>query len=203
MTLNKNKIRFLLVYWFVFILAGVYVFFGLIRTEKQNIRELQKELNLRQQDYEKYSFLAMQSTRDRKQETYEKSLEIMNKFMVEKQTLQKIKYDISEFSDDIRSVDLSYKDKIIPKVSKDERRLCKGTIELECKCSFLAFLEFVNGLERHHPFVFIEDFTIKAPDAKDELNLVRMNLAYIKRNIDPFSREQDESETQGKEAESI
>lgn len=63
--------------------------------------------------------------------------------------------------------------------SDDSGRLVERRLDVNFVAGFAPFALFLNTLERHHPVVFIETFTINRPQEADVKPQVQMGLAVL------------------------
>jgi hypothetical protein len=64
-------------------------------------------------------------------------------------------------------------------ILEKSERIGEGWLTVEFIADYLALAEFINGLERHEPVLFVESIHLRRTEDSSEEAAVRMNLSYL------------------------
>ena len=181
--IHKKYCKTAALIWTACLVLLVIAYFVLLAPQKKIMKQLEEQLVQTKQSYEN----VQQSESPEAKEKLYKQLEVLKdklaKFAIDIEDTADLTFNISKIANEKNVSSFTIKDKS----SKGGTELpgCSSVsehqISINFKSGFTQFASVLNALERHHPFVFIDNFAISRSQQDDLSHDINMNLAVYAR----------------------
>jgi len=166
----------------------VFLFAYLLVLAPQNKikKRVEKELVNSKQEYQFASSATQEETKTLLKKEIDQLQNKVKDFIIDFSDLSNLSFDISRKASEQKITSLSIKNKYsgvseIPKC----QNIGENEIEITFTGSFEQFTSFLSSLERHHPVVFVDEFTLSRTSSDKEGPSLHVNM-----NVAVFVRKQ-------------
>jgi hypothetical protein len=163
--------------------AGLAAAFCLlvISPEMQRSRQLEAELAKIKSLYTQAQEAAKKDNQTRMIQAVEKTRGRVSDFVVPLEAAPDLAFEISRLAGEtgVESFAMRPKDRSGLDAASNTDRLTEKHIDVSFASPFPRFMSLVNALERHHPALFVETFTISHPQPQSSDAQVNMELAVL------------------------
>ncbi len=170
--------------WVCCFILFFFAYMLVLAPQAKSKKQTSEQLAEKKQVYDSALKAAHEETRIRINKEIEHLRNKLKDFVVDSEDSTNLTFDISQIANEKRVGSFSVK-------SKDDHRgseipNCKHVRQSHIDVSFTAdfsqFATFLNALERHRPFIFVDKFTIARSDREDSDHKVGMNLSVFVRS---------------------
>lgn len=191
-TYKKYLTRIALI-WAACLVLFVLIYMIMLRPQRSIETRLDSELTEKKHMYEFAQKAAKKETQIRLNEQIEQLRKKLSDFVIEFEDSANLTFDISKIASEKKVTSFSVRSKedrgvmVIP----DCNYICENHIDISFIAGFNQFATFLNALERHHPVVFINEFSITRSNQDDSAYQVTLDVA-------AFIRKPQQSQTADK-----
>jgi len=181
--------------WTCFFIVLFAVYLSLLAPQKNLISLRQKDLTEKITEYNSYNASDSDESRAELNQKLEQLNERLSCFVAEPNDLVNLKFNISRMADEIGVAAFSSRrtDTELYSLIPDCNHIGLAEIAIEFRSSFSKLAMFINALERHKPFIFVNEFAISQSGKADSEHPSSMLLSIFVRM--PLEDESDEDST--------
>ena len=179
--LPKKFYKTVISFWLVCVLCiacGYYFFWYPL---KEKIKDYEITISQKENIYELAKFANLQQTKESVASKLSEINQNIDKFSIESDLTSQLTFDISTMAKELYFDDFSNQGTSAEEYEKVVNNIYFGTYEMSFTAGFNQFAYFINKLERHNPVLFVEEFNLKAPSAKNSKDNVKISLDFIAR----------------------
>ena len=166
--------------------AGCFVLFFIayilvLAPQGKNKKHIETQLIDKKQTYDSALRAAQQETRARLNKQIEHLRNKLNGFVIDFEDSADLTFDISQIANrqKVASFSIKNKDKFSGSKILNYNYITENHIKVSFAAGFNQFAAFLNTLERHHPVVFIDKFTITQARQNDSEPKIDMDLTVL------------------------
>jgi len=180
-SLSKKYLISLAIVWCSTLLLLVTGYMLLIRPQKKAVDEVKKQLVLNEQEYNFAQEARSEQTKVKLQNLLRDAQDMMDSVSVNSGNAAALIFEINQIARKFKVEEFTSKrnESFSCEVIEGCKNLGRIWINVSFTADFPQFAKFINTLERHKPFVFVETFDIdrgtKAPSKPE----VKMGLAFF------------------------
>ena len=182
--LPKKYYVILAVVWVatVVVCGGGYYF--LLKPQSDSIAKTKNQLATAEEEYKQAQMAKNAQYKAQLQEKLQAGKDKIRSFIAEPAKLAGITFEINQIASELNVEDFSSKrnETMSSKELPDCERLGEQCIDIKFDSQFNQFARFVNLLERHTPFIFVESFEVIRSTQADKNHKVKMSLSYFIEN---------------------
>ena len=167
--------------WAACLIVFVFIYLILLGPQRRLRKLTEKQAVDKSQMYES----AMLAGQDQAQEALKEQINELRKrykdFVVDFEDCANLTFDISRIAGEHKITSFSIKSQEKGGISAipDCDHICENRIDFSCTAEFNQFAAFLNALERHHPVLFVDKFTITRAKQNEAGPQVSLNLAAL------------------------
>lgn len=167
--------------WIGCFVLSLSVYILVLAPQKKAQKNIEKQLTEIKQIYDSTKEAAQQKTQLRMKEQIEQLQSRLNDFVIESDDSANLTLDISQIASGKKLDSFMIKTREIKERSaiSDYKHITEDRIDIGFNAGFNQFAAFLNALERHHPVVFIDTFSIIRSKQDSSGHKVNMNLAVL------------------------
>lgn len=156
-------------------------YFALYRTQKDQLAQIQTELNESQLLLDKALLASKKNTREKMLQQLESTSELIENFTTRQDMITKQVFEIGQIANDLGLREFSSMNKSTPDHSTvgKAKILTEAWLEVDFIASFKQFSEFINRLERNCPVVFVEEVSLRRGNKTDYGHQATLKLSFL------------------------
>lgn len=182
--LPKKYYIALAIVWIATIVVGGGGYYFVLKSQSNTIAKTKAQLVDAEKQYEQAQLAKNDKYKAKLEEQLLASKDRICEFIADPAETAGITFEINQIASDLNVEDFSSK--------RNETQSCKELpeceslgelyIDIKFDSQFNQFAKFVNLLERHTPFIFVESFEVIRSKLTDKNHKVKMSLAYFVEN---------------------
>ena len=177
---RKYVISLAVVWCSTLLLLGV-AYFLLIRPQSINVQETKNQLSLSEQDYDAAQQARNEQSKTKLQNKLQDAEELLASVSVTSENAAALIFEISQTARKLQVQEFTSKrnDTTSCEIIEGCKNLGRIGLDVSFVADFPQFAKFVNMLERHKPYVFVETFDVDRGKKATEKPKIKMKLTFF------------------------
>jgi hypothetical protein len=180
-SLSRKYIVALCIVWCSTILISVGGYFLIIRPQGKAAKDVEQQLIVTEEEYLNAQQAKSEQSKIMLQKKLQDAQEMMNWVFVDSGNAAELVFQISQIAQKLGLEGFTGKrnESLSCEVLEGCKNLGQVWIDVTFSADFPQFARFINLLERHKPFVFVESFDIDRGVNKEDKPKIKMRLAFF------------------------
>ena len=181
MKVRNRYLVIMIVTWTPCLVLAATAYALILHPKREHRKELEAKVALSKEQYNRALEAAKEKDQNRLAEKVEALRSRTTDFVVSLEDAPDLAFRISELAGQTRleSFGMRPANKGGPDAALTCERIAEKRIDVSFCAGFPRFAAFLNALERHHPAIFVETFTIRRPVEADAEPQANMELAVL------------------------